>query len=95
MNKKITVALVVIVLAITAVVLWNILQKKTEELSNAEIKTSASVTQNSVAPKSGNTATQKTVDTNDADIKGIETELNAVSENDFSVDGLSDQNLGL
>jgi len=95
MNKKITISLVAIVLVITAVALWNILQKKTEELSNAEVKVSAPVTQNSAAQKSGNSASQKTVDTNDADIKGIETELNAVSDQDFSVDGLSDQNLGL
>lgn len=41
------------------------------------------------------TTTKKTVKTADSNVKEMEDDLNAVSEGDFNVDNLSDENLGL
>lgn len=87
MNKKIITLVIIIILAITAVAFWGILKSENKQPSSAE---------NSPVPDSSkNNTTESEIDSNDPDIKGIESDLNSIDDDDFSADKLSDQNVGL
>lgn len=92
MNKKITLALVGVILLVSAIVLWNILQTKSEQLMTAEVGAAPVV---STSPAVKNKTVNNTTDSNDSDLKALDADLNSVDDNALSADSLSDQNVGL
>lgn len=92
MNKKITLALVGVILLVSAIVLWNILQTKSEQLMTAEVGAAPIV---STSPAVKNKTVNNTTDSNDSDLKALDADLNSVDDNALNADSLSDQNVGL
>ncbi|MDO8529105.1 MAG: hypothetical protein Q7S18_00350 [bacterium] len=92
MNKKTLTVIVVVILTITAVAFWKILEPKNKQANNIEDNVTSGL-QESSDTASGNISNPS--DSNDVDIKSIESDLNSIDDSDFSEDKLSDQNIGL
>lgn len=95
--KKIITLVVIAILAITAVVFVSMLKSRNKQLNSAKNNPASGSQKSSDATngKGNNNTASNTVGSNDADIKGIESDLNSIDDSDFSDDKLSDQNVGL
>ncbi|OGI17783.1 MAG: hypothetical protein A3J63_03685 [Candidatus Moranbacteria bacterium RIFCSPHIGHO2_02_FULL_40_12b] len=95
-NKKvITIAVVVIILMVTAAFFAvKIANKNSSVSSPPAVQTAKPVSK--AQPKTGDNAQKTAQNTEtDSDMKAIEDDLNSINDEDFGNDKLSDQNLGL
>ena len=102
MNKKITILLVIIVLAISGSVFWNMFGADKKNIVNEDSGVVSDSGKSKRTPGEVPKKMQKEVASNemlrnmaDTDIKDIESDLNLISDSDFNADNLSDQNVGL
>ncbi|MFA6383693.1 MAG: hypothetical protein WCX17_04725 [Parcubacteria group bacterium] len=90
-NKKIIIALVILaVIAAVAIVAVTLKNDSPAPVVETQAPITKNTTNDSAAADAG-----KNVNSNNSDVKGIESDLNSVSDDNFSENNLSDSEMGL
>jgi hypothetical protein len=92
-SKKITMIIVAVILVATAAILGIKLAGKNAQVSSPKVLTPKPA--ENVAKNNADNSLVQSVNSPDPDVKAIESDLNSVSDDDFSDSALSDQAVGL